>query len=116
MLHVSRIDYAPVDTPVGEQIAQLRHLLSLVEEIAGQPASSTDAFEEMARISGAYAAAPEAVQRRFDALAAETADWAAVGVWTLIAARASSHRPTGAARQLANELTRTLCKLDRLVL
>jgi hypothetical protein len=96
-------------------MAQLRHVLSLVEEVAGQPPSTLDALEEAARISSAYEAAPPIVQRRFDALAAETTEWASVGAETLIGARNAAGPPRAAARCLAGELSLALRKLGKIV-
>ena len=99
----------------GRQVAQLREALTLVAEIAGRDVSSRDAaLNEAARLSAAYEAAPPIVQRRFDALAAETAAWAASGVEALLAARAE--RPAkAAASRLADELERGLAGLGALV-
>ena len=99
----------------GRQIAQLRELLRLVEEIAGRRAPGGDALlEEAARLSDAYDRALPIVQRRFDALAAETAGWAAAGVEALlVAARCGS--PLVAAERLAVRLDAALSALADLV-
>lgn len=114
MTHQSSTAYVPGNTAPGRQVARLRHVLALVEEIAGRPSSSHgEALDEDARISTAYEDAPPIVRRRFDALAAETAAWAATGVKVLL--RDTSNPPRAAARRLADELTRALRKLGGLI-
>jgi hypothetical protein len=101
----------------GERIAQLRQVLALVEEIAGVSGHGRGeaALDEAARVSSAYATALPIVQRRFDRLAAQTAQWAAAGASALAALTARS-MPTGAAaRRLAAELERALAELREIV-
>ena len=101
----------------GRQIAQLRHVLGLVEQIAGRDRRppGDPAFDEHAHISSAYANASAVVRRRFDVLAGETAAWAAAGVQALLAAKADSAPPRAAAAGLADELHAALRRLCRLV-
>lgn len=113
---------APPSAPVagpdpGRQVAQLREALRLVERLAGAPASPSheDALDEAARFSVAYEAALPLVQRRFEALAAETAVWAAAGVEALLAAN-SSEPPRAAAARLARQLDAALSHLAALLL
>jgi hypothetical protein len=110
-----RLDGAsPADA--GRQVAQLRQVLLLVEQIAGRgepPASAEAGLDEAARIVAAYGDSWPIVQRRFDALVAETVAWAAAGVEALTIGGGS---PAAAAR-LADELAlaiRDLLKLLRL--
>jgi hypothetical protein len=101
----------------GREVAELRHVLGIVEEIAGRPASGSEegALDEAARISAAYAEAWPITQRRFDGLAAETAAWAAVGVEALIALE-DRQRPTRpAAARLAEELADALKRLGAIL-
>ena len=101
----------------GAEIAQLRQVLALVEEIAGRPPARPDAkaLDEAARVSAAYGSALPIVQKRFDALAAETANWAASGVEALMKI-AQADRPTGpAAARLADELGKALARLGTIV-
>ena len=73
------------------------------------------ALDEAARVSAAYGSAFPVVQKRFDALAAETATWAAAGVEALMKIAADG-RPTGpAAARLADELRKALARLRDLV-
>jgi hypothetical protein len=91
----------------GRQLAQLREVLRLVEAIAGRtdgPKEPESALDEAARVASAYGDALPVVQRRFDALVAETVAWAAAGVDALT--RAGGPRP--AAARLADELARAV--------
>jgi len=109
MTHQSPTQYLRVPIDAGRQVAQLRHVLRLVEEIAGRklaPGADDAALDESARVSSAYDAALPIVQRRFDALAAETATWSASAVEALLS---DGPPPTAApARCLADELSRSL--------
>ena len=115
MNHYAHSEFVSASDEAGQQIAQLRHVLAVIEEIVGKSSSREDALDEMARIGRAYNAALPIVQRRFDAFAAETAGWAAAGVRALIAAGESAQRPRGAARRLADELERAITMLGTMV-
>lgn len=115
MTHQSPPRYAPGLADAGGQVAQLRQVLALVEEIAGAPASAPDRLDEAARVSAAYAHAWPVVQRRFDTLAGETARWAAVGVETLLALSDRGRPSAAAARQLGRELAAALVGLKRVL-
>lgn len=84
------------------QLAQLRQVLLLVREIAARPdtRSAERDLDEAARIGAAYGKALPVLQRRIDALVAETAAWAAAGVDALTRAGGSQ----AAAARLADEL------------
>ena len=113
MTHQPRPVHVPATADAGRQIAQLRHVLGLVGQIAGYKRSLPDAeaaLDEGARITAAYEQAMPIVQRRFDTLAAETASWAALGVRALIKAKGSSN-PRAAAGRLALELEQSLREL-----
>jgi hypothetical protein len=100
----------------GRQLAQLREAMRLIERIAGlEESGERDALlDESARVSSAYDRALPIVQRRFDALAAETAGWAAAGVEALLAAgREEAPRP--AAVRLAVELDKAVGELTGLL-
>lgn len=104
----------PIDA--GPQVAQLRHVLRLVEELGGRqtaPAIADAALDEGARITSAYLEAEPIVRRRFGILAAEIAAWSAAGVEALLAAGES--RSPAAARALADELERGLGRLSLLL-
>lgn len=99
----------------GRQVASLREILALVRSLAGGAAAPNgDALlDEAARISGAYERASPVIQRRFDALAAETAAWAAAGVEALLA---SGGAPSfGPAARLADMLDDSLGRLGALL-
>lgn len=116
MTHQSPTQYPRVPIDAGRQVAQLRHLLRLVEELAGRtPAAGADdaALDESARISSAYDNAWPIVQRRFDALAAEIANWSAAAVEALLAV--GQDRCAAAARRLADELAKALKDLAKLL-
>lgn len=101
----------------GRQVEQLRHILGLVEQIAGRkaPLAVEAAIDENARISSAYEEAAPIVKRRFDALTMETAAWAAAGIQALLIAKADADPPRAAAAGLADELAAALRRLNRLV-
>ena len=103
---------APGPDP-DQRIAQLRELLRLVERIAGQSGSTDSGLDAAARVSAGWDRAAPIVQRRFDALLAESAAWAAAGVEALLAA--GEKPPRAAAARLGAEIRRTLAKLETLV-
>ena len=107
---------APRDTDPGRQVAQLREALRLVERIAGRSsdARSDALLDEAASVSAGYERAAPIVQRRFDALAGETAAWAAAGVEALLAA-GSTQPPRAAAERLAGQLEQALSAMTDLV-
>lgn len=115
MTHHARPTPIPSGADPGRQFAQLREALRLVERIAGRPDHGHDLhLDEAARISDSYDRALPIVRARFDALAAETAAWAAAGVEALLAA-ASAVPPRAAAERLARALERSLDQLGSLL-
>jgi hypothetical protein len=112
MSQQSPIAFVPSGLDAGDQLAQLRHVLGLVEEVAGRipwPAGADAALDEAACLSSAYADAMPIVQKRFDALARETAGWAAAGVEALLAGGGAP--PQAAAAALADRLSGALAGL-----
>src|SRR3954451_374781 len=109
--------YAPGLADAGGQVAQLREVLALIEEIAGARAQARGdaALEEAARVSAAYAAAPPAAQRRFDERAAAAARWAVAGVETLLALQEKGRPSKPPAAALAEALHRALSELSRML-
>jgi hypothetical protein len=107
--------YAPGLADAGAQIAQLRQVLALVEEMAGRASISPgDALlDEAARISAAYARALPIDQKRFDALAAETTRWASAGVAALLKLDDAGMPVRAAAQRVAEELEKGLAELGR---
>ena len=107
--------YAPGLADAGAQIAQLRQVLALIEELAGgaSPSPRDDALDEAARISAAYARALPIDQKRFDNLAAEIARWAAAGVGALLKLDEAGLPVRAAAERLAEELEKGLADLAR---
>ena len=98
----------------GRQLAQLGEVLALVERIAGRGAGAgiaDAALDRAARVGTAYGDAMPILQRRFDAMVAETVAWAAAGVEALTVAGGS---PAAAAR-LADDLSQALEDLLKLL-
>ena len=113
MTHQSTHAYMPGLADAGGQVAQLRQVLALVEEIAGRqstPGADGD-LDEAARVSAADAHAEPVVQRRFDRIASETARWAAAGVETLLQLSDGGRPATAAAAVVAVELRTSLRRL-----
>ncbi|MEA3062992.1 MAG: hypothetical protein QOJ94_2773 [Sphingomonadales bacterium] len=109
--------YAPGLADAGGQVAQLREVLALIEEIGGarSQARGDAALEEAARVSAAYAAAPSVAQRRFDERAAATARWAAAGVEILLRLQEQGRPSAPAAAALAEALRAAMRELSRSV-
>ena len=107
--------YAPGLADAGAQLAQLRQVLTLVEEMAGRATQLPDdaALDTAARISAAYARALPIDQKRFDGLAAETARWARAGVEALLKLDDAGMPVRAAAERLAEELEKGLAELAR---
>ena len=107
--------YVPGLADAGAQIAQLRQVLALVEEMAGRPGLSPEdqVLDEAARISAAYARALPIDQKRFDTLAAETARWASAGVGALLKLDEAGMPVRAAAERLGEELEKGLGELAR---
>lgn len=117
MTHHAAASPAPAGADPGRQIVQLREALDLVERIAGRAASDERRealLDDAAKLSDSYDRALPIVQRRFDALAVETAGWAAAGVEALLAAGEISP-PRAAAGRLARQLERAISELTDLV-
>jgi secreted protein with Ig-like and vWFA domain len=90
-------------------VAQLRQVLSLVEQIAGGAAADSTLMQsEVARFPAAYDKAPEITRRRFDALASEAASAAAAGIEMLIGRARTAEARIAAADCLAAELRHAL--------
>ncbi len=109
MTHQNHGHYTRVPIDAGSQVAQLRQVLVLVNELAGRsspPSGSETSLSEIADLSSVYGNALPIVQRRFDALAAETASWSAAAIEALL--HAGEQRSSAAAGRLANELNSTL--------
>ena len=118
MTSMTPASYALRSADAGHQVAQLRQILQLVEQIAGHGLNQLDAdaaLDENARISSAYDDASPIVQRRFNTVAEETAAWAATGVEALLTAGAQAEPPRAAAARLASELTAALRSMTRIL-
>jgi hypothetical protein len=118
MTHQAPAQPMPLPVEAGQQIAKLRSVLLLVEEMAGASAGSASRdsiLDESARLSSAFGLALPIQQRRFEALANETAAWAAAGVEALLACQDAPEPPRVAAAAFAAELDRALAELNRLL-
>jgi hypothetical protein len=114
MTHQAPPSPASAGPDPGRQIAQLREALRLVERIAGEERAHERALDEAAGISGAYDLALPVVQRRFEAMASETALWAAAGVEALLSAGHATP-PRAAAARLARQIDTALGDLAALL-
>ena len=114
MTHQAPFSSATPGADPGRQVAQLREALRLVERIAGLEAGGDARLDEAARVSAAYDHALPIIQRRFDALAGETAAWTAAGVEALLAA-AETNPPRAAAARLAAQIEQALTDLADLL-
>jgi hypothetical protein len=117
MTHHSPAQFASIPVDAGRQVAQLRHVLRLVEALAGRgtaPDAADAALDEAARLSSAYDQALPIVRRRFDCLVGETAKWSAAAVEALL--QSGGQAPPAAARRLADELGTALNRLTALLL
>ena len=115
MTHQAPPSPTPAGSDPGRQVAQLREVLRLIEDISGgrvPRGSGDDALDEAARISAAYDAALPVAQRRFDALANEVTIWAAAGVEALLA---GGPPPRAAAARLARRLEDSLGEMAGLL-
>jgi hypothetical protein len=114
MTHQAASPRSLAGTDAGGHVAQLRRVLALVEEMAGRaPGPAGDgALDEAARIGAAHGCALPIVQRCFDRLAAEITASATAGMRALLALQ-DGERPTrAAAARLADELARSLERLE----
>jgi hypothetical protein len=110
------VPFAYGTADAGGEIAQLRQVLALVEELGGtatQPGTAD--LDEAARVSGAYGGALPIVQRRFDQEAARTARWAAAGLEALVTLEERGWPVKAAAARLAQELRKSLGELRDIV-
>ena len=116
MTHQASPSPASAGADPGRQVAQLREALRLVERIAGRDdgVRGDRRLDEAARTSEAYDRALPIAQRRFEALAGETAAWATAGVEALLAAGGRAP-PRAAAARLAERLDRALIEMAQLV-
>jgi hypothetical protein len=113
---VSELSATPIvqDRPApAEQVAQLRAIRALVEELAGTQAGG--AFESADDLDRRYDAASPIAQRHFDALAGEITAYAAAGLSALITGRSSGGDVQGAAAHLAREMERSIRRMEGLI-
>lgn len=95
-----------------QAVEELRAIHALVSDLAGAAPLAGSAPPDLAQ---RYARAAPIQRQRFDAIASETAAFAATGLSAIIAARATSDRPSGAAAYLAKEMARAIRSLETLL-
>jgi hypothetical protein len=116
MKHAQGAYVAPGLVDAGAEVAQLRQVLLLVEEIAGGAQARSDAaLDQAARIGAAYEQALPIDQRRFDQHAADTARWAAAGLQALLQIEEQGRPCRAAAKVVAERLSRALGELEDIV-
>lgn len=99
--------------PADTRLARLAAVLALVERLADDPRPAPSALPDAAT---AYAAAGPIARRRFDALAAETAAFAAAGIEILLRqSETGGNGQPAAARRLAREMRAAIDALTRLL-
>ena len=113
---MSELSSAPVASArpaPSEQVAQLRAIRSLVEELAGlAPRADHPLAVDLDR---RYDVASPIAQRHFDALAGETAAYAEAGLSALIAGRGAGGEISGGAAHLAREMARSIQRMETLL-
>jgi hypothetical protein len=105
------LHHALVPPPIPDlpDLGRLHASLTLVECMAGELSNAPEGQDVAAR---AYATAPAVARRRYDALAAETAAYAAAGLAALIRQKeASGREAVPAARHLAAEMRGSLAAM-----
>ncbi|HEX2763551.1 MAG TPA: hypothetical protein VHM92_06855 [Allosphingosinicella sp.] len=107
--------YVPGCADAGAQVARLREVLALIDELAGRArrGPQDDMLDDAARLSSAYDHALPIDQKRFDAFASETGRWATAGVQTLLKLDEGGFPVRAAATRLAEELEKALRRLSQ---
>ena len=107
--------FAPPSVQVSEH-TRLHAALTLIESFAGEESLPPPSAEEERTAYARYCAAPSLVRRRYDALAGETAAFAAAGIAALLRGKdVDGADPVSAATRLAAEMRRAIAELNRLV-
>lgn len=106
------IKSAPIAAP-AEQLAQLRAIQALVDELAGTARGYAPG--ESGDLDARYDIACPIAQSRFDALASETAAFAAAGLSALIAGQSAGAAGSAGAALLAREMDRAIRKMEALL-
>jgi len=100
------------------ELARLHAALTLIEGLAGIDAGpGVAARAEQERIArDAYGAVPSLIRRRYDAMAGETAAFAAAGLAALLRQKdGGGDAPSPAAARLAAEMRAAIAELERLI-
>ncbi|MCJ8156709.1 hypothetical protein [Sphingomonas sp. LaA6.9] len=98
----------------AQQLTELRAIQALVNELAGACLPTPFATADVA-FDTRYDSAPPLVQRRFDAVAGETAAYAAAGLTALIAGRKQGAGATAAAAHLAREMEKSIRAMEKIL-
>lgn len=116
---------AAEDDDAISALARLRGALALVERMGegaaalprGAMTFDQQALDDGAMLALAYANASSVARRRFDALASEAAAFAAAGIRALIQYKDRTGEDCApAARQLADEMSRSIAAMMRLIM
>ena len=95
----------------SEDIAQLRAILAVVDELAGRSAAAP-LQEDPATLDARYAGAPDLIRARYARAASRTASFSAAGVAALIAANPGTEQARrSAAEYLAGEMRHAIRKM-----
>lgn len=98
----------------AEQLTELRAILALVNELAGASIPVAPEPYDHA-VDKRYDSAAPLVQRRFDAVAGETAAYAAAGLTALIAGRKQGAGASAAAAYLAREMEKSIHAMEKIL-
>lgn len=98
----------------AQQLTELRAIQTLVNELAGI-ATLSENNDPNPELDTRYDSAPPLAQRRFDAVAGETAAFAAAGLTALIAGRRQGAGANAAAAHLAREMERSIRAMEKIL-
>lgn len=113
--HFAQSPFALPVVQASEQ-ARLHAALTLIECLAGEEPLPGPSAEQERIAYARYCAAPSLVRRRYDALAGETASFAAAGLAALLRWKdAAGADPAPAAARLAAEMRLAIAGLGKLI-
>lgn len=107
--------WTPAESEPGRLLAQLANVRALIGQMAGEtPPTTEESLDRAARIDTAYWTAEPVVQKRFDAIAGETAVWAAAAAQALMRSGTVAPRKAPAAL-LASEIAGAQRRMERVL-